>query len=149
MHQSLYASVIVAVALLTASCERASPLSPSKLPPSTDALIAALRQQGATVVPGDVLPPLPCLSANGQVMFVNTGVVNVFEYPTVADAESDAAKVSPDGSGVVGDRCSALITWVGPPHFYRSDRLIVVYAGSADAVLQPLENVLGKPFAQR
>lgn len=101
------------------------------------------------MVRGDVLPPFPCLSANGQVIFVNTGVVNVFEYPTVADAESDAAKVSTDGSGVVGDRCAALITWVGPPHFYKSDRLIVVYAGSADAVLQPLEKVLGKPFAQR
>jgi len=149
MRRSLYASVILVVALLTASCERATPVGPSKLPPSTDALIVALQQQGTTVVRGDVVPPLPCLFANGQVIFVNTGVVNVFEYPTVADAESDAAKVSPDGSGVIGDRCAALITWVGPPHFYKSDRLIVVYAGSADAVLQPLEKVLGKPFAQR
>jgi len=84
-----------------------------------------------------------------RVVYVNTGGVNVFEYPAAADAEADAGKVSPDGSGVVGDGCAALVTWVGPPHFYKSDRLIVVYAGSADDVLRPLEAVLGKPFATR
>ena len=55
----------------------------------------------------------------------------------------------PDGSGVTGGGCAALITWVGPPHFYKRDQLIVVYAGSADDVLRPLEAVLGKPFVSR
>ena len=149
MRAYLPASAIVALTLLGGSCEHGNPAGPSPLT-STDPLVVALQQQGATVVRGDVLQrPLPCLSANGQVIFVNTGAVNVFEYPTVAAAESDAAKVSPDGSGVVGDGCAALITWVGPPHFYKSDRLVVVYAGSADDVLRPLEAVLGKPFASR
>lgn len=144
------ASAILAVAVLASSCEHRTPMGPSPLT-STDALVAALQEQGgATVRRGDVLPKaLPCLSVSGQVVFVNTGSINAFEYPTVAAAESDAAKVSPDGSGVIGNGCAALITWVGPPHFYKRDQLIVVYAGSADDVLRPLEVVLGKPFATR
>ena len=99
---------------------------------------------------GDVLlKGLPCLSGSGQVVFVNAGSIDAFEYPTIAAAESDAAKVSPDGSGITTDGCAALMTWVGPPHFYRRDQLIVVYAGSADDILRPLEAVLGKPFASR
>ena len=92
---------------------------------------------------------LPCLSVSGQVVYVNSGSINAFEYPTAAAAESDATKISPDGSGVTTTGCAALITWVGPPHFYRRDQLIVVYAGSANDVLRPLEAVSGKPFATR
>jgi hypothetical protein len=143
------ASAILAVALLGSSCDRRNPVGPSPLT-STDALVTALQQQGATVRRGDVLPnALPCLSVSGHVLFVNSGSINAFEYRTVAAADSDAAKISPDGSGTTGSGCAALITWVGPPHFYKRDQLIVVYAGSADDVLRPLEVVLGKPFASR
>jgi hypothetical protein len=76
---------------------------------------------------------------------VNTGHVSVFEYPSAAAAESDAAKVSPDGSAVG----STSITWVGPPHFFKGGRLIAIYAGSDVGVLRPLEAVLGPPFAHR
>ncbi len=146
MRRSLYTLLVLTVVLLGASCEKANPVGPGQFA-STDALLAALQRQGATVVRGEVLPreSSPFFSTNAQVVLVNTGFINVFEYPTVAAAESDAAKVSPDGS-FVG---SAVITWIGPPHFYKSGLLIVVYAGSADAVLQPLEAVLGTPFAHR
>ena len=137
---------ILVLALLTASCEKANPVGPSGLA-STNALLTALQQQGATVTPGDMLPrgSNPFFSTNAQVVLVNSEHINVFEYATSAAAESDAAKVSADGSSVG----STIITWVGPPHFYKSGLLIVTYAGSADSVIQPLEAVLGKPFAAR
>lgn len=145
MRELLGAAVLV-FSLCAIACDTANPAGPSELS-STVALITALRQNGATVVRGDVLPreSNPFFSTNAHVLFVNTGHVNVFEYATLAAAESDAAKVSPDGSSVG----STMITWIGPPHFYKKDRLIVVYAGSADDVLRPLEAVLGPPFARR
>jgi hypothetical protein len=134
------------LALLTASCEKANPVGPSDLA-STNAFLMALQQQGATVARGDMLPreSNPFFSTSAQVVLVNGGHINVFEYPTKAAVERDAATVSPDGSSVG----STMITWVGPPHFYKSGLLIVIYAGSADSVLRPLEAVLGKPFAHR
>jgi hypothetical protein len=135
----------VVMLVLVAACDEANRTGPSPVT-STDALIAALRTRGATVSRGEVLPQSsnPFLSANAQLLVVNGANVSVFEYPSVAAAASDAAKVSPD-------RCSVgttIITWVGPPHFYKSGRLIVLYAGTSDAVVMPLESVLGPPFAR-
>lgn len=146
MGRLAQASLCVVVTLVAASCGDTNQVGPSELG-SADALIAALQQQGATVARSEVLPrdSNPFFSTNAQVVRVNTGVINVFEYPSLGAAESDASKVSRDGSAVG----STMITWVGPPHFYKSGRLIVVYAGSDAAVLQPLQAVLGPPFAQR
>ena len=149
MRAFLPVSAVLPIALLAASCNRSNPVAP-RAPDSVDAFVVALQAQGATASRGEVLPnALPCLSVSGHVVRVNSGFVNAFEYPTPTAAATDASNISPDGSGVVGTGCAALITWVGPPHFYRRDQLIVVYAGSADDVLRPLEAVLGRPFATR
>jgi len=134
------------LAFWIAGCEQPNPVGPGELA-SSDALIVALQQQGATVSRGEVLPrgSTPYFSTNAQVVFVNAESLNVFEYSTVAAAAGDAAKVSPDGSSIG----STMLTWIGPPHFYRNGRVIVLYAGSVGAVLLPLEAVLGKPFAHR
>lgn len=146
MWRRLLAVVSMVAAVSAIGCDEATPVGPTGVT-STEGLITALRAQNATVVRGDVLPQSsnPFFSTNAQVLIVNGGTVSVFEYASVAAAEGDAAKISPDGS-VVG---STIITWVGPPHFYRNGRLIVLYAGSSDAVLGPLEAVLGPPFARR
>ena len=69
-------SAILAIALLASSCEHTNPVGPSPLI-STDVLITALMQQGATARRGDILPnALPCFSVSGRVVFVNTGSVN-------------------------------------------------------------------------
>jgi hypothetical protein len=142
-------AVIVSTAFLSASCEHSNPIGPTPLT-STDALIAALRQYGAAVCLESVLPKsVPCFSVSGRVMFVNTGSANLFDYRTSAAAESDAVKVSSDGSSVVGGGCAAMISWVGSPHWYKSGQLLVVYAGAADDVLRPLEAVMGRPFASQ
>lgn len=99
------------------------------------------------MTPGEILAreSTAYFEVSAQVVQVNTGAVNVFEYRDAAAAGRDAARVSPDGSSVG----TTSIFWIGPPHFYRDGRLIVIYAGDAVAVLQPLEAVLGAPFAGR
>lgn len=108
--------------------------------------MTSLRQQGATVARGDLLPreSNPFFSANAQVLLVNGSHISVFEYASEGDAERDASRVSPNGC-FIG---STMITWIGPPHFYRMGRLVVIYAGTAEAVLKPLREVLGRPFAE-
>ena len=133
-------------AVLSIGCGAASPVGPSESSSISD-LIRDLRAQGASVVMSGVLPQQsnPFFSTNAQVLVVNGGNVSVFEYQSIAAAESDAAKVARDGSAVG----STFITWVGPPHFFKSGRLIVLHAGESEAVLRPLEAVLGPPFAHR
>ena len=69
--------------------------------------------------------------------------MQVFEYGSAAEAQEEAARVSPDGSSVG----TTIITWVSTPHFYRSGKIIVVYVGSSRELLSLLESVLGPQFA--
>lgn len=69
--------------------------------------------------------------------------VQVFQYPHAAAADAQAALVSPDGSAVGTSK----ILWVGPPHFFKQGKLLVLYVGDNGKVLKALEAALGRPFA--
>jgi hypothetical protein len=137
-------SLVLLLILVVASACNSNPAGPSA-GSSKEAFFAALRQQGASVTPGQMLSreSTPYFEVPAQVVQVNTGTINVFEYGDATAARLDAARVSPDGS-FVGNTS---ILWIGPPHFYRNGRLIVIYVGRSLEVLQPLEAVLGPPFA--
>ncbi|MFC1938899.1 hypothetical protein ACFLWM_01940 [Chloroflexota bacterium] len=112
-----------------------------------DSFIVNLRAAGATVEH----PSLPQVivqdffSVTGQVFEVNGEDVQVFEYIDQSIAEAEAALVSPDGSSIG----TSLPFWVGPPHFYKSGRIIVLYVGENKAVIDLLQEVLGSQFAGR
>jgi heat shock protein HslJ len=42
-----------------------------------------------------------------------------------------------------------MVSWVASPHFYRVEKLIVLYVGGSEPVTDVLESVLGKQFAGR
>ena len=69
--------------------------------------------------------------------------IQVFQYSNAAAAEAQAAQVSLDGSAVGTTK----LHWVGPPHFYKKGKLLVLYIGDTDKVLKALEAVLGRQFA--
>lgn len=102
----------------------------------------AMVKIGATVgEEGEVEQPF--FSVPGQVITVNEESVQVFEYDDAAQAESEAAQVAPDGSSVG----TSMVSWIGPPHFYQTDRIIVIYIGDNQSVIELLESVLGAQFA--
>jgi len=37
--------------------------------------------------------------------------------------------------------------WIGAPHFYKKEKLLVLYIGDNDGVLKALEGALGRQFA--
>ena len=138
------------VAAGTASCggkvSVANQAQPGKLQggPVTDyaSLIDSLRAGGVSVEPeGEVDQPF--LSVTGTMIKLHGEDVQVFQYPNAAAAEAQAARVSRDGSAVGTTK----IHWIGPPHFYKQGRLLVLYIGDEDKVLKALEAVLGRQFA--
>ncbi len=114
--------------------------------PVTDyvSLVDNLRAVEATVEPaGDISQPF--FSVEGLVITVNGGDVQVFEYADADAADAEAALVSPDGSSIG----TTMAGWVAPPHFYKAGRLIVLYVGESEAIIDILESVLGPQFAGR
>jgi hypothetical protein len=105
-------------------------------------LLDALRAAGAAVEPTGEMEQ-PFLSVPAQQIMVNGGNVQVFEYPSADAAAADAAQISPDGSST----STTMITWIEPPHFYRNDRLLVLYIGSDEATQELLTSLLGPQFA--
>jgi hypothetical protein len=109
-----------------------------------DGLASALRAQGARVEPGEPVEQ-PFFSVRGRFLRVNGEDVQVFQYASAEAVATEAARVSPDG-GTIG---TSKPFWAGPPHFYRRDRLIVLYVGENAAVRTPVERVMGPQFAGR
>jgi hypothetical protein len=85
----------------------------------------------------------PFFSAKGKAISLSGEHVQVFEYPSAAEAEAQAALVSPNGR-TVG---TAKPHWLGPPHFFKRGKLIALYLGDDAKTLQALEAELGPQFA--
>jgi len=105
----------------------------------TSQLILALRELGVTAEVVDIVPAgSGLLSAPSTRVTVSGAMVTVFEFATVAEADAEAGRV-PD--------ILAVTRWTAPPHFFRGNRLIVLYVGTDEAVLGPLQRLLGPQFA--
>ena len=105
-------------------------------------LLANLRATGARVTPaGKVVQPF--FSVSGKAIQVNGEAVQVFQYRDAARTDEQAALVSRNGSTVGTTK----VHWLGPPHFYKREKLLVLYIGENDQVLRALEGALGHPFA--
>lgn len=105
-------------------------------------LVDALRGAGVKVEPaGDASQEF--LSPKGQAITVNGERVEVYEYPDAAAADAEAARISPNGSSTD----TMMITWIATPHFFKKDKLIVLYVGDSAAIVKALEGVLGPQFA--
>lgn len=112
--------------------------------PVTDfaSLLDGLRAAGAGgQVTGEVDQPF--LTVKGRMIKVRGEDVQAYQYPGAASLEAEVGSISRDGTSV-GNR---KIHWIGTPHFYKKDKLLVLYLGDSDAVLKTLEALLGRQFA--
>ncbi len=136
--------MVVTTGVLAACATQQPPVSHGG--PVTDyvSLIDNLRAAEATVEPaGDISQPF--FSVTGNIIVVNGDDVQVFEYEDAATAEAEATLVSSDSSSVG----TSMISWVAPPHFYKTEKLIVLYVGESESVTGALEDVLDPQFAGR
>ena len=135
--------LLVGAALLIGSCG-SNALEPDELA-STDALVRALQQQGLSAKRAETMArsAFPFFSVAARRVVVNDVDIQVFEYSSASRADQDAARVSPTGTPIGQSQ----ISWMDTPHFYKRDRLIVLYVGHSAEILGPLEATLGSPFA--
>lgn len=79
--------------------------------------------------------------------------IQVYTYDDPALAADDAARVQPDTSvrwtEPDGNVKTISFAWVAPPHFFRRERVMVLYTGTDRAVLALLTDLLGAQFAGR
>jgi hypothetical protein len=138
---SRYVVILAAVASLLACDE--DPGRPTSVPgaagPETSQLILALRDLGATAEVIDIVPQgSGLLAAPATRVQLNGATVFAFEFAGVSEADAEARRVP----GIL-----AVTRWMAPPHFFRGNRLIVLYLGTDTGVITPLQSLLGPQFA--
>ena len=84
-------------------------------------------------------------SVDGRILEVNGERVLVMDYGDADALDAEAAGISPDGSSVG----THMVTWVGPPRFFRTETAIVLYVGESPTVIEALTEMMGPPFAGR
>ena len=105
-------------------------------------LEAALTAAGATVEVGDSIEQ-PFFEVQGHELKVNGQSVQVFEWADEASREAVSQNITPEGQ--FG---TAMIDWVGTPHFWASGKLIVLYVGDDPGAVSLLTTILGAPIAK-
>lgn len=129
------------------------PATPEMPGPEYTNLVDNLRKLGATVEPGgEKHYPRPIFSVTCKVIKVNGENVQVLEYDDEAAAEAEAQLVHPHGSTfgtfAVGKPGTIVeFNWIAPPHWYKSGKIIVIYVGENQAIMELLESLLGTQFA--
>ena len=141
----LFAVVVVLTACNGSSTESALAQGvKTRARPVTDlaSLLDSLRTAGTG---GEVMGEVdqPFLTVKGTMIKVRGEDVQVYQYPNAKAVDSQAAIISRDGVTVGKTK----IHWIGTPHFYKKEKLLVLYLGDAEAVLKTLETHLGRQFA--
>jgi hypothetical protein len=145
MKLRILSIVFLLLALAMSSCgTSATPIPPSEPHTVQDqaSLLSFLQAAGATVETGDSITQ-EFFTPEGQTLKVNGADLQVFEYESAEAMEKQASQVAPDG-GSIG---TSMVTWIDTPHFYKAGRIIVLYLGKDQSVLDLLNKALGPQFA--
>jgi hypothetical protein len=145
---------VVALAILAAACGGNAPAggdSPAAAPaelasrPQTVSLIVRLQAAGLQPRFVELMESrsYPFVSVRAVRLEVESENVYTFEFATTAAAEAEARGISPDGHEVG----SSQVRWLSDPHFYRSDRMIVLYVGQSERIRGALAEAVGPQFA--
>ena len=124
-------------------CHPRSTISRAKRAKEYLRFVGNLRAQGTTVqITGEKVRQ-PFFSPPGRIINVNNEGLQVFEYANASKANEEAQRISPDGMTIGTTKPS----WMATPHFFKREKLIVLYVGSNESILRQLIAVLGAQFA--
>jgi hypothetical protein len=89
---------------------------------------------------------MPCFSVNPRVLLVGGGTLEAYEYGNQAAAAVAIGRIWP-GYYAAHIAAAGLTKEASSPHFYRGDRLLVIYRGTDARVVEALDGALGPEFA--
>lgn len=146
-------TAIVAVAAM-AACGPATGESHGGKVRDHVSLVDQLRAKGVTVnIAGTASQPF--LRPTGTRLRLTGGTlggaaeVESYNYDSTDLGDDGAQVAKDDASGIAADGTpnKGPAQWTGPVHFYRADRVIVLYVGSDPATTKLLTELLGPQFA--
>lgn len=108
---------------------------------SLDDVRADLAREGAVVRTIGTTIGLP-FSVGATRVQVDGREIRVFEYRDTAMRESDSSAITMGGYLIHGSP----VEWSAEPHFWAEGRVLVLYVGEDEALIDRLTRVLGPPL---
>lgn len=109
-------------------------------------LITNLEQKGFNVISKDEKKEI--FQGKRKWLSINKNEnINVYLYQTNEKMEEDSSSIDRGGTSYNNGKDSADIDWDSLPHFFKKDNIIVLYVGENSAIIEALEEILGKQFA--
>jgi hypothetical protein len=106
-------------------------------------LLEHLQAAGADVsVAGQIEQPF--FPVIGQVIDVNANSVQVFEFADLSARQKVSDTISANGDEIG----TFMPTWIAQPNFWADGRLIVLYLGEDQALIELLSSILGTPITE-
>jgi hypothetical protein len=142
MPKSTFTAIIIllsSLSLCLISCRKSTPHE-VQIETLRD-LQNALKQAGVDVKEGEKVSG-EVFSVQGQILILNNGQVEVFEFPNQEDREAISETITADGMVVNG----AGVAWETKPAIWGSGSLIVVYRGYDGGIILLLSGLMGDPF---
>lgn len=83
-------------------------------------------------------------SVDKQIVKIKDGELSLYEYPgdSKGKLEGDIKSIQDNGKMING----TTMTWNTAPHFYKKGRVLVVYDGNSQEIINALNEILGNPF---
>ena len=109
-------------------------------------LITKLEQKGFNVISKDEKKEI--FQGKRKSLSINKNEnIDVYLYQTNEKMEEDSSSIDRGGTSYNNGKNNADIDWISLPHFFKKDNIIVLYVGENSAILEALEELLGKQFA--
>jgi len=139
VRAALLLAVLLMVALAAACRESVSPAD------DLTGLLRSLQQAGFDAPEQEATNVLESrfFDVPGVALIVPGRKLLVYEFADESQTEAQAGLVSLDGTGI-GNK---YVGWGDTPHFFSRGRLIVIYQGGDQRMLDTLEEALGPQFA--
>lgn len=109
-------------------------------------LITNLEQKGFNVISKDEKKEI--FQGKRKWLSINKNEnINVYLYQTNEKMEEESSYIDRGGASYNNGKDNAKIDWDSLPHFFKKDNIIVLYVGENSAIIEALEEILGKQFA--
>ena len=106
-------------------------------------LLAALREAGATITEGGAVEN-PFFQVEAELLTVNGADLQVYEFADEAARQTAQETINATGN-IIG---SITVDWMEEPHFFGAGRLIALYVGDDQEIIDLLSASLGDPFTE-
>jgi hypothetical protein len=133
---------LIVMGLWLAACGRQAPVPAPEIETVED-LVNALQGAGATVMQTAMMGH-PAFDAPAKVLQIDQGIVQVYEYESVAARQAVSQSITPPGDVIN----STPVIWPDRPNMWAIGRLIVVYPGTDGGLILLLSGLLDDPLVK-